>query len=234
MNGFVKLHRKLVQWGWYTDNVVKGVFLHFLLTAAYEECEYMGTSLKPGELIIKVDQTAKELGFTTQNVRTAIKKLCSTGEILKNSTNKNTRITIVNWEDYQVFNNLLTNEQQTTNKQLTNNQQTTNKRLHIIRNKEDKKLRNKEVFSFFPCTDLSLLIEDDQEFIVGTYNDVELVMKMKEYEKICESVKSKKLNHYFTVCCQQIEKGRLKKTPFEFIMQMAKKDGQIEDECYED
>ncbi|MFR5790585.1 MAG: hypothetical protein ACLUFA_09410 [[Clostridium] leptum] len=36
LNGFVKIHRKLVQWGWYTDNVVKGVFLHILLTANFK------------------------------------------------------------------------------------------------------------------------------------------------------------------------------------------------------
>lgn len=36
LNGFVKLHRKMIEWGWYSDFVVKDVFLHILMVAAYK------------------------------------------------------------------------------------------------------------------------------------------------------------------------------------------------------
>ena len=29
-NGFIKLHRKMLSWGWYQDSVVKDVFIHHL------------------------------------------------------------------------------------------------------------------------------------------------------------------------------------------------------------
>lgn len=46
LNGFVKLHRKLIAWGWYQDYVVKDVFLHLLLTANFKDSQWRGITLK--------------------------------------------------------------------------------------------------------------------------------------------------------------------------------------------
>ena len=51
LNGFIKLHRKLVAWGWYQDYVVKDVFLHLLLTANFRDTQWMGVTLKKGQLV---------------------------------------------------------------------------------------------------------------------------------------------------------------------------------------
>ena len=103
LNGFVKIHRKLVRWGWYTDNVVKGVFLHLLLTANFKNAKWMGRTLKKGQLITTYGRLAADLGFSVQQVRTAIKKLESTGEIMLETTNKYTLISVINWDEYQCF-----------------------------------------------------------------------------------------------------------------------------------
>lgn len=44
---------------------------------------------------------AKELGFSRQQVRTALNKLKSTNEITCESTSRYTIVTIVNWDEYQ-------------------------------------------------------------------------------------------------------------------------------------
>lgn len=119
LNGYIKLYRKLVQWGWYQDNVVKSLFLHFLLTASFKDFEWMGYHLKAGQIVTGRQRLAKELGFTEQQIRTGIKKLESTKEITSKTTNKYTIITVMNWEDYQgdekistnKITNSLTNEQ---------------------------------------------------------------------------------------------------------------------------
>ena len=42
MEGWIKVHRKLVDWEWYNDINVKVVFLHLLLTANHKEKQWKG------------------------------------------------------------------------------------------------------------------------------------------------------------------------------------------------
>lgn len=101
LNGFVKLHRKMIEWGWYSDCVVKDVFLHILMVATFKPTKYLGYELKPGQAVIGRKKMANELGFSEQQIRTALKKLESTGEISLLTTNKFTIATVENWEFYQ-------------------------------------------------------------------------------------------------------------------------------------
>lgn len=103
LNGFVKIHRKLIQWGWYKDNVVKGVFLHLILTASFKETCWMDTIIHKGELVTTNKRLADDLGLSVKQVRTALKKLERTGELAIKATNKYSLITVVNWEDYQCY-----------------------------------------------------------------------------------------------------------------------------------
>lgn len=139
MNTWVKLHRKFIEWGWYSDSVVKCVFLHLLMTAAYKEGEYRGYKIYPGDVVIGRKKMASDLGFSEQQIRTALKKLESTGEITKKSTNKFTIVTVENWGEYQNYQpaEQPTDNQEITNKKPTNNQQvTTSKEIKKVRNKE--------------------------------------------------------------------------------------------------
>lgn len=143
LNGFIKIHRKLIQWGWYQNYVIKDLFLHLLLTASFKESQWMGQTIQKGQVITSYGNLANDLGFSVQQIRTALDKLKSTGEITTKSTNKYTLITVVNWEKYQVFEwdetsgatDSATNEQQTNNNQITNNQQ---HRKNVKNNKECK------------------------------------------------------------------------------------------------
>lgn len=114
LNGFILLHRKLKQWGWYKDSVVKDLFLHLLLSASFKDFEWMGRQLKAGQLITGRKRLAEELDFTERQIRTALDKLKSTGEVTIETTNKYTIITVVNWDDYQGLDKIATNK--TTNK----------------------------------------------------------------------------------------------------------------------
>ena len=130
LNGYIKLFRKLIRWGWYQDSVVKDLFLHCLICASYKDFEWMGMELKAGQFITGRKKLAEELGFSEQQIRTAIKKLESTGEITTKSTNRYSVITVVNWDNYQgddtesnqESNFPITNKQPTDNQQITNNQ----------------------------------------------------------------------------------------------------------------
>lgn len=138
-NGWIKLNKKILKWGWYSDANVKITFLHLLLIATYEDCEYLGIKLKRGQAIIGSEKTAEQIGITRQQLRTALKKLEKFGEISKKSTNKFTIVTVENYNKYQSVNR--SSNQRITNEQPTSNQRITNEQPHI-RNKEYKNNKN--------------------------------------------------------------------------------------------
>ena len=204
LNGFIKIHRKLVQWGWYQDNVVKGVFLHLLLTARFYDGKWMGRTIKAGQVVIGTNQMAKELGFSRQQIRTAINKLKSTNEITTETTNKYTIVTLVNWEEYQTTEekttttstNTLTNEQPTNNQQITNNQP------QLKNDKNDKNDKNEYIYGEFKNV---LLTADEFEKLKSSFSD---------YQDRIE-----KLSSYIA------SKGKKYKSHYATILNWARKDG---------
>lgn len=145
MKGYIKIHRKFRDWEWYSEPVVKDVFLHLLITASWEDSRYKGHEIKAGQTIITVSGLASELGVSTRQVRTAIEKLESTGEITRKTTNRFTVVTVENWSlyqaDYDEDDKQMTNKRQTDDKQMTNGWQTDDKRTLY---KEYKKTRIQE------------------------------------------------------------------------------------------
>lgn len=101
MEGWIKLHRKILEWEWYNDNNTKIVFLHLLLTANHKEKNWQGITIKRGQKLTSIQHLAEETNLTIQQIRTVLNKLKSTNEITINTTNKNTLITIEKYNDYQ-------------------------------------------------------------------------------------------------------------------------------------
>ena len=146
--GFVALHRKMVDWEWYSDINVFRLFTHLILTANWKSKRWQGEIVNRGQKVVSIQNLAQETGLTEQSVRTAIKKLKSTGELTSKSTNKYTVVTLTNYELYQSeekqatskSTSELTNEEQTTNKQLT-----TTKQLNNITIKQKKERKESEI-----------------------------------------------------------------------------------------
>lgn len=123
--GWIKLHRKILNWQWYNDINVKVVFLHLLLTACYSSAGAYGFKLNAGQLITTRKKLSAELNLSEQQIRTALKKLEKSEDICIKSTNKFMLITVVNYTVYQDTD--FSSNQQITNKQPANNQQITSK-----------------------------------------------------------------------------------------------------------
>jgi len=106
MEGWIKLHRKMLQWEWYDDINTKCLFIHCLLKANIEDKKWRGITIKRGQLYTSVAKLSKELKLSSKQIRTAINKLEKTGEIIRQkSANKGakhgTMITVCKYEDYQ-------------------------------------------------------------------------------------------------------------------------------------
>lgn len=136
--GFIKLHRKLIDWGWYKDPNVLSVFIHILLLANWEDKEWQGQIIKRGSFITSVEHLSSECGLTVRQIRTVLDKLLYTQEIDKRTTNKYTLITVNKYDEYQSVDKQMTNERQTNDKQMT-----TTKNIKKERNKEVKRVIEK-------------------------------------------------------------------------------------------
>lgn len=101
MNGYIKLHRKMQEWEWYSNTCTKVVFLDLLLSAAFQTTSYKGVELQAGQVATSVQKLADRLGFTPMQIRTALNNLQSSKQITRKTTNKLSVITIENWGFYQ-------------------------------------------------------------------------------------------------------------------------------------
>jgi hypothetical protein len=120
-NGWIKIHRQILEWEWYDEPNTLRLFLHLLLKANHKPRNYRGVNIKEGQIMTGYYKLATELGLSVQQIRTGINKLKSTSEITSVSTSQGTIIQIVKYKDYQVVTSKLTDEQQTDNKPITTN-----------------------------------------------------------------------------------------------------------------
>ena len=99
--GYIKLYRRMMKWGWYTDTPTKCVFLHLLFLACYEPCYFKGVHLEPGQAVSSIRQIATDTGLTVKQVRTAINHLKETQEVAQSPCGKFSVFTVNNYNDYQ-------------------------------------------------------------------------------------------------------------------------------------
>ncbi|MCI6640158.1 MAG: hypothetical protein MSH10_05140 [Pygmaiobacter massiliensis] len=99
--GYIKLYRRMMQWGWYTDQNTKGVFLHLLFLAQYEPCFYRGVWLQTGQAVSTLREISAQTGISVQSVRTALRHLKSTQEITQTPKGRFCIFTLQNYAQYQ-------------------------------------------------------------------------------------------------------------------------------------
>ncbi len=120
-NGWIKLHRQILEWEWYDDINCFRLFTHLILKANHKEKRYKGIVIKAGQIVTSRDLLAEETGLSSQQIRTAITKLKSTNEITSVTSSQGTIIEVVNYEKYQIATNEITEEQPTSNQRATTN-----------------------------------------------------------------------------------------------------------------
>ena len=133
IQGWIKIHRQLLEWEWYDDINVTRLFLHILLKANHKSKNYKGELIQIGEHLTSREILSNETGLTIRQVRTALTKLKTTNEVTIKSSSQGTKIQVVNYEKYQV-----TASEVTAKRPATDQQATTNKNLKNEKNKKNK------------------------------------------------------------------------------------------------
>lgn len=123
MEGWIKLHRKFLEWEWYDDANTMRVFIHCLLSSNWKDKNWQGMKIARGSFFTSYAKIGAGIGLSVQQTRTALGKLKSTNEIDVQSTGKGLLITVCNFATY---NDCETVQQQgdniPSNREITDNQ----------------------------------------------------------------------------------------------------------------
>ena len=149
MEGYIKLHRKILENGIFRKPKVSHLFNYCLLRANWSDKTIIwnGQSLvvERGSFITGRRQIALETGLSEQNVRYALRTLHTFGMVKpssEKSTSKFTYLTVCNYNDYQHLDdegNQQSNQQVTSNQPASNQQVTTDKNNNNNNTKETNK-----------------------------------------------------------------------------------------------
>lgn len=99
--GYIKLHRKLLEWKWYDDDTVFRLFIHILLKANYRTVKWHDITIERGQLLTSTVKLSEELHRSRPTIKAALNRLVEDGTISVVTTNKYTLITVNKFEDYQ-------------------------------------------------------------------------------------------------------------------------------------
>ena len=102
MSGWIKLHRQILDWEWYTDQNTFRLFMHLLLSANHKSKSYKGIDLIPGSVVTSRDILSTSTGLSVRQVRTSLNKLKKTNEVAIETSSKGTVIQVVNYRKYQI------------------------------------------------------------------------------------------------------------------------------------
>lgn len=160
MDGYIKLHRKLLENPIVCkDGDYLSIWIYLLLNATHKECDAMfkgkRITLQPGQLITGRKSIAKQFNINESKVQRVIKKLEIEHQIEQQTSNENRLITILNWDEYQK------GEQQI--EQRVNNERTTDEH-QVNTNKNVKNVKNVKNKTYSENFELNNAINDFIEF----------------------------------------------------------------------
>lgn len=99
--GWVKLHRKLLEWEWYGDAHMVHLLVHLLLTATHEDRKYKGLTIKRGQLVTTIENLANALGTSKTSTWRRLKRLENGMVVEIKVEHGETLVTICNFDSYQ-------------------------------------------------------------------------------------------------------------------------------------
>lgn len=141
-NGFIVLHRKLLEWEWFSDPKTLVVWIYLLFRANWKPNRWKGIEIGRGETLETIAGISRATGLSVRSVRTALDHLKSTNEVTTKSTGYGTLISITQYKKYQDYIKLIDKQtDKEIDKRPTNDRQTTDNTRTRITKKQEKQER---------------------------------------------------------------------------------------------
>jgi len=148
MNGYVKLHRKILETSFYKDTPACALAFYLILRANWKDTKILWNkeekTLVRGQMLAGRNELSEKTGMSVSQIRRALKVLVNVGFISIETTNRFSLITLCNWGLYQ---------DEDESKQPTEDQQKTNKEPQIKNSKKNKNIYSanfEEVLMLYP------------------------------------------------------------------------------------
>lgn len=197
-DGFIKLHRSLVEWEWWDDHNAVRLLTYLLVSVNWKDKKWKGQTVNAGSLITSWDNLSKSVGLSKQQIRTAMTKLEECGEVTRKSTNKWQAVTLAKWDKLQISSDEVTHKP--TGKQQADSTQITPTK----ESKEYKERKNNILMSEAKASDLSegnfefydiavafyRLFEHNEQVLDVKWNDLKKVTANKFTDQIRLMIKS--------------------------------------------
>ena len=175
MEGWIKLHRKVL------DNPVinkdadyLAVWIYLLLNATHKEVSAIFKGKKilliPGQLITGRKSISDDLSISESKIYRILNDFKSEQQIEQQTSNKNSLITILKWNEYQ--NNEQQDEQQMNNKRTASEQQ-----VNTNKNERNKEYINNNNIYYY--SDENFEKNEEAELLRKEMNDK--VLKVQDY-----------------------------------------------------
>lgn len=191
MEGWIKIHRKMLENPIICkDSDYLSVWIYLLLNATHKEIPalFKGEKiiLQPGQLITGRKSMSSKLKISESKIYRIINEYKSEQQIEQQTSNKNSLITILNWNKYQQIEQQ--NEQQMNNKRTTTEQQlNTNKNVKNDNNIYLFNLKNKK-------EKVAPFSEGDK---VSQFLKTKGIDSLEEYENLKQSEQDELMEQYF-------------------------------------
>lgn len=147
--GWIKIHRSIEEWEWESDPLMYYFWVRLLVKVNHEDKEWKGEIIPRGSMITSLSKMATEFHLSAKQVRVFLARLTKGKQIVIETTNKWTKITICKYDDYQVVGQA---EGQTKGKQSEPNRATT---------KEEKK----KEYNIIPGNNAPAYTREDWRYI---------------------------------------------------------------------
>lgn len=99
--GFIKIDRKITEWGWWSDDTVFRFFVGIILLANFKDSLFKGKLVERGSFITSIPKLCAYFEMSERKVRRCLTSLKETGEIIDEANNHFRKITIINYNEYQ-------------------------------------------------------------------------------------------------------------------------------------
>jgi hypothetical protein len=102
MAGWIKLHRKVSEWEWYSDNTTFSIFFKLVLQVNTKPKKWKGQTIEVGQMITSYEHLAQKTQTPVRTLKRSMEKLEQSGEIeITNLHRLGIKIEILNYRDYQ-------------------------------------------------------------------------------------------------------------------------------------